>query len=356
LRHKTIPELSPSQLLEGVRRRIKPPVVVVLGSPRETADLVTQLGVPQVVCLQLDLYQADRLRDELKARRAVAEVVAKPDLWDLPAEFQTALYPVARGGERILKIDMIEQAFHILQPGGWFVVLSPYERESLFPPALKKVFGPVHSSTASSRTASGSGAVFWCRREGDRPRRRHELTFQVRVNDQTSLRFLSRPGTFSYGRFDDGARALTETMTINSGDRILDLGCGCGTNGVLAGRLAGPFGHVTFVDSNVRAATLAGHNARANGLGQFEGIASSTAEELPPASFDVALANPPYYAQASIAELFVERSRQLLKPSGRFYLVTKQPDVVGPMIEEAFGEFDFATRRGYTILSAVAKD
>jgi 16S rRNA (guanine1207-N2)-methyltransferase len=356
LRRKAIPELSPSQLLEGVRRRVRPPVCVVLGSPRETAELVAQLGVPQVVCYQLDLYQADRLREELKARQAAAEVVARPDLWDLPATFQTAIFPVAKGGERILKIDMIEHAFHVLQPGGWFIVLSPYERESLFPPALKKVFGPVHASTSSAKAAAGSGQVFWCQREGDRPRRRHELTFQVRVDEHTSLRFLSQPGTFSYGRFDDGARALTETMTINSGDRILDLGCGCGTNGVLAGRLAGPFGHVTFVDSNVRAAALAGHNARANGLAQFEVLASSTAEELPAGSFDVSLANPPYYAQASIAELFVERSRQLLKPGGRFYLVTKQPDVVGPIIEEAFGTFDFATRRGYTILSAQVED
>src|SRR6202011_4761030 len=100
--------------------------------------------------------------------------------------------------------------------------------------------------------------------EPQRLRRRHELTFQIGGGDGPSLRFLSRPGVFSYGRFDNGARALVETADIHPGESILDLGCGCGTNGVIAGLRAGEAGHVTFVDSNVRAAALADLNARAN--------------------------------------------------------------------------------------------
>src|SRR5207244_3987873 len=140
-----------------------------------------------------------------------ARVVTAPDLWDLPADFQTLLYQVPPRGERGLKIDMVEQAFHVLRPHGTLAVLSPYEREQLFPAALKKVFGRVHAPEA------GGGAVLWCQREGDRPRRRHEVTFQVSGGDGPSFRFLSRPGTFSYGRFDNGARALVETMTVNPG-------------------------------------------------------------------------------------------------------------------------------------------
>src|SRR5947207_7677833 len=52
--------------------------------------------------------------------------------------------------------------------------------------------------------------------------------------------FRSRPGVFAYGRFDEGARALVETMVIEPGDKILDVGCGCGTNGILAVRRGGP--------------------------------------------------------------------------------------------------------------------
>jgi 16S rRNA (guanine1207-N2)-methyltransferase len=262
------------------------------------------------------------------------------------------LYPATLGGERDLKIDMVEQAFHVLagcsSPRGVLIVLSGHERDQLFPGLLKKVFGAVHT------TATAQGTVFWCHRAGERPRRRHEMTFQARVGEGPSLRFLSRPGVFSYGRFDAGARALVETMQIESGDRILDVGCGCGTNGIVAGRRSGPEGYVAFVDSNVRALALAEHNARLNGLLRFQAVASSVVAGLPPASFDVVLANPPYFAQGSIAQLFIERSLPLLRPGGRFYLVTKQADQIGPLVASSFGPAAVVERRGYAVLCATA--
>ena len=69
-------------------------------------------------------------------------------------------------------------------------------------------------------------------------------------------------------------------------------------------------------------------------------------------SFDVSLANPPYYAGQSVARLFVERSRALLKSGGRFYLVTKQPEQVAGFVKETFGYVEGLLRRGYTILCA----
>src|SRR5581483_6642057 len=128
------------------------------------------------------------------------------------------------------------------------------------------------------------------------------------------------------------------------GDKIVDLGCGTGAVGVLAGRRAGGVpaqrvaGSVTFVDSNLRAAALAEANARANGLSDFRVAATANLEGLPAAAFDLALANPPYYAQQGVARLFVEGARRLLRRGGRLYLVTKQADVVGEIVGEQFGE------------------
>jgi 16S rRNA (guanine1207-N2)-methyltransferase len=243
---------------------------------------------------------------------------------------------------------MVEQAFHILRPQGTFIVHSAYSDDQLFPAQLKKVFGKVHAPEAAQ------GRVLWALRHGDRPRRRHEMSFHARVGSEPSLSFVTRPGTFAYGRFDDGARALVETMMINPGDRILDVGCGCGTNGVFAGRLSGPSGTVVFVDSNVRAIALAEHNARSNGLSRFETVASHTLDDLATHSFDVVLANPPYYAQQSIARRFIECGQELLKRGGRFYLVTRQPDALGPMIADTFGRADVTERRGYVVLTAEA--
>jgi 16S rRNA G1207 methylase RsmC len=281
----------------------------------------------------------------LAEQQAAATVATAADLWDLPAVFQSVLYLPPRAGERELKIDMIEQAFHILRPQGVLFVWSPYETDPFFANLLKKIFGRVHAPHIAGET------VLWCRREGDRPRRRHELTFQARIAGGPSCRFVSRPGVFSYGRFDNGARALVETMTVHSGERIVDLGCGCGTNGVFAAQQMGVAGHITFVDSNVRAVALAEINARGNGVADFQTVASSHAEELPEGSFDVVLANPPYYANSSIARMFLTRSRQLLKPKGRFYLVTKQAQEIADLMMEIFENVEAIMHRGYTILS-----
>jgi 16S rRNA (guanine1207-N2)-methyltransferase len=335
-----------ADLLPLLGERLQPPFGIVLGAPGEAARIAVALASDEVIAYQMDLHPAERLREALAEMGSRAHVETAADLWDLPANFQTLVYPAAKGGERELKIDMVEQAFHVLRPGGIFAVLSPYRKDDFFPPLLKKVFGRVHAPTQDG------GTLFWCRREGDRPRRRHEVTFQVRLDEGRSARFLSRPGTFAYGRFDDGARALVGETEVRPGDRILDVGCGCGTNGVIAGLRAGPAAHVAFVDSNLRAVALAQHNARGNGLASFEAVASSRVEGLPEKTFEVALANPPYIAQASVAGLFTVRSRSLLKPGGRFYLVTRQPNEVAEIVVDVFGRCDVTVRGGYTILKA----
>jgi 16S rRNA G1207 methylase RsmC len=336
--------LSQRAVPEPVQAKLRPPLAIVLGSPAEIANLLRACPVTPATCYQMDLHQAERVREVLKSEQLSADVVTLPDLWDLPPDFQTAVYLPARTGERDLKIDMVEEAFHVLRPRGAMVVWSSYETDPFFPQLLKKVFGRVHAQRLDN------DSVFWCQREGDRPRRRHEQTFQARINGGESCRFLSRPGTFSYGRFDNGARALAEAMRVEPGARVLDIGCGCGTNGIFAAQQAGPEAYVAFIDSNVRALALAEHNARANGLTAFATVATSHVDGVPANSFDVALANPPYYANQSIARLFIERARVLLKRQGRLYLVTKQPNETSTFIEETFGTVEVLIKRGYTIL------
>jgi 16S rRNA G1207 methylase RsmC len=339
--------LSQQPVPEFFTAKVRPPLVVVLGSPAEVVHALAALSV-EATCFQFDLHQADKLRAMLAEANLKADVVVKPDLWDLPADFQTALFLPARGGERELKIDMIEQSFHVLRDRGVLLVWSPYEGDPFFPTQLKKVFGKVH--TPPHQAGSDVTSVLWCTREGDRPRRRHEVTFQVKVGDGPSCRFVSRPGTFSYGRFDNGARTLCEVMEVEPGDRVLDLGCGVGTNGVFASQRAGANGYVAFVDSNTRACALTELNARSNGVPRFDVFATSSVEGPEPDSFDVVIANPPYFANSTIAQMFIRRAKAMLTPQGKFFVVTRQPEELGDVLLETFGEGEMVENRGYFIM------
>lgn len=340
-----MPAPSLTELLRTVTDRIAPPVVVVLGSPHQAAELAAVLPAADLVCYQMDLYPARRLEEELQPRGSSACVKTLPDLWDL-ANFQTAIFPASDGGERILKIDMVEQAYHALRPGGNLIVLSPYPNDPFFPDVLKKTFGKIHVPQAAA------GQVVWAQRRDDKPRRRHEVSFHAKVQGDGPLCFLSRPGVFSYGRLDPGARALLETALIHPGDAILDLGCGAGCNGIFAGRRSGT-GSVTFTDSNVRAIAVTEHNARSIGLTNYRTVAACSLEGIAE-RFDVVLANPPYFAHNSVARAFMESARPLLRPHGRFYLVTKKWEAVGPIAADVFGHVEVLHVRDYAVLVADA--
>ena len=334
-------------LYELIREKIRLPIAIVMGSPRQAAELVSLCPPGDITCYQMDLHQAGRLRDELQLPGWKAKIETLPDLWELPADFQTVLFPVAMHGERELKLDLLEQTFQILRPHGAMISLSEYENDQFLPKIHKKIFGK-----CSQLPGSRLGGVFWSHRDGEKPRRRHEMNFHARIGTDPSHSFATQPGVFSYGRMDDGARALLEIAELKPGNAVLDLGCGVGTNGVLATDRTGPDAPITFVDSNVRAIRLAERNARENGLTQFTCLATATMEGLPHSTYDVILANPPYYAASNIASMFIEKSRLLLKPGGQLFLVTKQVEVVAPFMVEVFGDVDAYENRGYTILEA----
>jgi 16S rRNA G966 N2-methylase RsmD len=335
-------------LLKSVRERVRGPVVVIQGSPALAAELCNALGNDvEIVCYQLDLHQGNKLRHNLLEFGSKATVEILPDLWDLPARFQTALLPIAAHGSRELKLDLVEQSYHVLVPKGLLISISEYEADQLLPKAHKKLFGK-----CSELPVTRDGSVFWSVRGEHKARRRHEVAFHAKLGDGPSHDFISRPGVFGYGKLDDGARALLDVADIQPGHRILELGCGTGAAGILAMDKAGPTGHITFIDSNVRAVAIAEQNALSNGLTreQFEAIASPVMEGLKPKSFDVILANPPYYANSWIAQMFLEKSKPLLKMGGSFYVVTKMLHHIAPAMSEIFPDSTWEEKRGYHIL------
>ncbi len=335
------------ELFASVSHRVKPPVCFAMGPPWPVANLAKTISSDQITCFQMDLHQTSRVRECLAEVEFEAEVVAGPDLWDLEQKFETVVFPATAYADRELKIDLIEQAYHILKPGGTLISLSEYEKDNQFAKWQKKVFGKCGATPSSE-----NGMAFFSTKTDDGPRRRHEVKYHAKLAEGSPMEFVSRPGTFSYGHFDDGSRAMIDVVEIEKGDSVLDLGCGNGAVGCLLAAKLGPNGSVTFIDSNLRAMALSQMNAAANGITNAKFVSATRLEGLEPRSFEVIVANPPYYAKSDITRLFVEGARDLLKRNGRYYIVTKMPTAVVPMIFETFGDCSVIENRGYAVVIA----
>ena len=140
---------------------------------------------------------------------------------------------------------------------------------------------------------------------------------------------------------------LADFVRLPKNARVLDLGSGCGTLGLLlCARDAGCT--VTGVELEERAHTAALENIRRNSL---EGRLSSICADLrsmPPDSFHVCVSNPPYYSggerhsrtptarsedTCTPAELFAAAARSL-RFGGDFFLVHK-PERLAELCHEA---------------------
>jgi 16S rRNA (guanine1207-N2)-methyltransferase len=335
------------ELFPLVQSKIIAPVCVAMGPVRPVAQFAQRVG-GEVTCFQMDLYQARRLEETIREDGGPSKVFTAPDLWDIPEKFQTVVLPALYDADRELKIDLVEQAWHILAPGGKLIVFSEHTQDVLFNKLLKKMIGKCSVAPALKDV----GTVFWATKaqEDNRDRRRHQVNYHAKLPDGPSMNFVCWPGLFSYGEFDLGSRAMVEVAELKPGDRVLDMGCGVGTVGCLAAQRVAPNGHVTFVDSHLRATTLSEANCKENGITNYTIHPAATFEGLKSDSFDAILANPPYYNNTEIAAMFINTAWRLLKPGGRVYFVTRMPTATVPVFFQIFGDCSVIENRGYAVI------
>lgn len=108
---------------------------------------------------------------------------------------------------------------------------------------------------------------------------------------------------------------------IRPGETVLDLGCGAGTDLLIAARRVGPSGRVIGVDASPTMRRCAEMAARAAGLAERVEIREGQCEALPvaDASVDLVIANGVLSFAAERAQVFAE-TRRVLKPGGRLHL------------------------------------
>ena len=337
-------------LIESLPKQCVGPALAGLSAePAVALALAALYPTARVVHFELDLYVAARARAVLAQNDVTRiDIVGAADLPGVKfiddradatfdgAPFALLALPFPARGDAKLARDLVEQAALVLAPGGSFYAATDHADGEWVKDLVRDVFGKADAV----RREDDAGVVFLAKKGDKRVRakdRRHDVVVE---HGGAQLAFASRPGTFTYGRLDGGTKALLASAALaalepRADEIVLDLGAGVGTLG-LAVANARRSSRAILLESNVRAADLAEANAKRHGLAA-DVVRAPDASALPTASADLALTNPPYFANFRIAEQFVGDAHRLLRPGGTLLLVAKERTHHSELIRAKFG-------------------
>jgi 16S rRNA G1207 methylase RsmC len=295
-------------------------VCTTVGRAQAAQALALARPEARVVTWFLDRYQHDL---------AVAAWGERPDglaaacTADMPTgPYDLAVIPLAKDGEAELTREILQQALVQLAIGGRLVAAIDNQRDTWLRDQLAATGERVQVRKPDRLKSQTIGYVVEKTRELAKVR---DFSCEVVFRDRDRLlTAFTRPGVFAHRRIDPGARHLLNAVDVAPGTQVLDIGCGSGCVALgIAARDEEV--RVQAIDSSARAVACTRRGAEANGLVNIE-VALEAGGEVPdPGSYDLVLANPPYYADFRIAELFVEAAWRALAPGGTLLVVTKQP-------------------------------
>lgn len=298
-----------------------------------------------VTCTFLDLHRAGRARD-VGTDVPNLSVLCEPDLPD--ARHDLVLLPFPRGGEAELARDLLQQGYARLREGGFLLAATDNKKDSWFQEALKGFPGK------AARFPHPGGVVYRLARTAPLKKEksyRCELAFR---HNGRLIQAVTRPGVFAHRRIDQGARALLDVLDVRHGERVLDVGCGCGAAALGAAGDAAKV-EVVGIDANARAVACTEEGAAANALDNVTAVLAAADGYAPDAPFDLVVMNAPYFSDYKIAEHFLTLSERATRPGGRAKVVTKQPKWFAYRMAQRFTQVEQTPLRGYTVVSGIAR-
>jgi len=159
------------------------------------------------------------------------------------------------------------------------------------------------------------------------------------------VELISASGVFSAKKLDRGTELLLNNL--EKWDRVLDLGCGWGTIGVLYA-LSYPDSQVVMSDVNKRAVKIARMNIRKHDLSNAKALNSDKFEKIE-GSFDAILLNPPQTAGKQVCFDMIEGSKDYLNTGGELRIVArhnKGGKHLSEKMKEVFGNVTEIAKKG----------
>ena len=165
------------------------------------------------------------------------------------------------------------------------------------------------------------------------------------------LKFETDSSIFSPNSIDNGTLALLSEIDFLPSDKVLDLGCGYGVVGILAGKLIGEE-NIIMCDISERAVEYAMKNAVINGVPDIKIRLSDGYQNVEENNFTLILSNPPYHADFSVPKKFIESGFSKLAMGGKLVMVTKRLDWYKNKLSSVFGGVKVRERDGYYVFIA----
>ena len=268
-----------------------------------------------VACWFLDLYQqqqANLANQPLPANlRLICEADAPPDEVDLVA------WHFSRQGASELTREMLQIGHERLAIGGRMAVAVDEPNDHWLGELLRGMFPKV------TRRPSAEGTVYLATKTLPLKKIKDyacELAFR---DGERPIHLRTRPGVFSHREVDGGARALLK-MESEPARHILDLGCGSGAVGIAAAMRHEEI-RVHAIDSNPRAIEATQWACQRNSVTNLTTALDCDGSSVTTGVQDLVLANPPYFSNYRIAELFLRIAERGLVSGGLLLVVTKTP-------------------------------
>ncbi len=163
--------------------------------------------------------------------------------------------------------------------------------------------------------------------------------------------FETSPSIFSPNSIDQGTLAMLSVIDFLPSDKVLDLGCGYGVVGILAGKLIGEQ-NVIMCDVSEQAIESAAMNLRLNNVPEISIRLSDGYKNVAETDFTLILSNPPYHADFSVPKHFIEVGFKKLVLGGKLVMVTKRLDWYKNKLTSVFGGVKIHEINGYYVFVA----
>jgi 16S rRNA G1207 methylase RsmC len=322
-------------------------VATSIGRGQAARALAADRPSARVTAWFLDLHHCEAARaawDPAPANLAAECTADMP-----PGPYDLAVVPLVKAGETELSRDILQQAVQQLAIGGRLVATVDNARDKW----LREQLAATGETVRVRPAADGSDVIGYIVEKTREPARIRDFTHRFIFRDRDRLlTAITRPGVFAHRRIDPGARHLLNAVDVAPETRVLDIGCGSGCVALgIAAR--DPSVRVHAFDSSARAVECSRLAAELNELPNIT-VALEAAGRVPDrGNWDLALANPPYYADFEIAEKFVESARLALAPGGTLLVVTKQPAWYLDHLPRMWKDVAEELVKGYHLIEAV---